>query len=402
MKKSSKPSRPSKPYRGFPLFAHANRQWAKKIRGKLHYFGLWDDPNGALQKYLDQRDDLHAGRTPRGKRDGTNVTVGELVNLFLNAKREVLESGELSSRTWDDYYRVCASVVRHFGKGRAVVDLRPEDFAGFRAALAKTKGPVALASAIIRSRVVFKWGFDSEALAHAVRFGPGFKKPSKKTMMLAKYEGGPRIFDSANLRKVINAAGCPMKAMILLGINAGLGQSDLASLPIKAIDLAGGWLTYPRPKTGVMRRCPLWPETIEALHEALQHRPTPKDEADVGLAFLTHHGAKWIREGKKAGSEAVYFNDYIGREFDKLLMRLKLKQRGGFYNLRHTFRTEAGVSKDERAIDSIMGHSRGDMGSLYTERIDDGRLQAVASVVREWLWPRAEEGDPLILKFRAG
>jgi hypothetical protein len=26
--------------------------WAKKIRGKLHYFGPWDDPDGALGPHM--------------------------------------------------------------------------------------------------------------------------------------------------------------------------------------------------------------------------------------------------------------------------------------------------------------------------------------------------------------
>ncbi|MFC1758613.1 hypothetical protein ACFL2H_07575 [Planctomycetota bacterium] len=81
--KSTKTSKPRKPYADFPLFPHATRRWAKKT-GRLYYFGPWDDPEGALNRYLDQRDDLHAGRKPRPEGD---VSVGDLCNRFLNAKR---------------------------------------------------------------------------------------------------------------------------------------------------------------------------------------------------------------------------------------------------------------------------------------------------------------------------
>src|SRR5881409_137273 len=90
-------SKPAKPYPEYPLTAHPAGYWCKKIRGKIHYFGPWDDPDGALAKYNEQKDALHAGRTPRPETEG--LTVKELANTFLNRKQALVDSGELKQRT---------------------------------------------------------------------------------------------------------------------------------------------------------------------------------------------------------------------------------------------------------------------------------------------------------------
>ena len=62
-----------------------------------------------------------------------------------------------------------------------------------------------------------------------------------------------------------------------------------------------------------------------------------------------------------------------------------------FYALRHTFETIAGESRDQVAVDAIMGHSREDMASVYRERIGDDRLRAVAEHVRQWVLEKSME-----------
>jgi integrase len=375
------PAKPSKPSPDFPLFPHATGRWAKKIRGKMHYFGPWSDPDGALAKYLEQRDDLHAGRKPRADPDA--VTVKDVANAFLNAKQALVESGELSPRTWDDYKLICDLVVAHFGKGRLVSDVRPDDFGPLRNQMAKRWGPHRLGAKLIQyTRSLFKFAFDAGMIDTPVRFGPGFRRPSKKTIRLNRAEQGPKLFTADETRSLLAAAGTAMRAMLLLGINCGFGNADCGNLPLSAVDLDAGMIDFPRPKTGIPRRCALWPETVAALRAALAKRPDPKDQADAGLVFITKYGGGWCKDTS---------TNPISQETAKLLLLLRLGINGrkglGFYTLRHTFRTVADEAKDQPAADYIMGHEVPHMSAVYRETISDVRLKAVADHVRAWLVP---------------
>ena len=371
--------KPAKPYEGFPLFPHATRRWAKKIRGKLHYFGSWDDGwKAALDKYNEQKDALHAGRLPRPDADA--VTVKKVVNKFLLAKKALVESGELASLTWRDYKTATDEIIGTFGKVRLVADLRPDDFAKLRKRMAAKWGPHRLGKTIQFVRCVFKFAYDAELIDRPLRFGPGFKRPSKKVLRLHRAEQGRKLFTADEIRRMIDAAGLPLKAMLLLGINCAFGNSDCGNLPMSAVDLKTGMIYYPRPKTGIERRCCLWPETIEAIQEAMAKRAAPKKEEHAGLVFLTRCGDSW-HTGTPDGP--------LSRETGKLLRRFGIsgRKRLGFYTLRHTFRTVADESKDQPAVDFIMGHEVPHMSAVYRETISDERLRAVADHVRKWLFP---------------
>lgn len=380
------------PYPDFPLFPHAGTRWAKVIRGKRHYFGSvaagWQ---AALEKYQREKDDLQAGRTPRENRDG--LTVGDLCNKFLATKRHLVDTGELSPRSFIDYHATCKTLVEHFRPGRFVDDLAADDFEGLRRALAKTRNPVTLGNEIQRVRVLCKYAYDSGLIDRPMRYGPTFKRPSKTTLRRERQKKGLRMFEAAELKRIIAAAGVPLKAMILLGVNCGLGNNDVGLLPLSAVNLETGWLDYPRPKTAIHRRCWLWPETIEAIKAAIADRPTPKDDAAEGLVFITRCGKSWSKEREAlpdtdvlAKKKSTATDNPVSKETIKLLKTLGLHRPGlAFYALRHTFETIAGESQDQVAVNAVMGHADNSMSGAYRERISDERLRAVAVHVRTWL-----------------
>ena len=51
--------KPAKPYFPFPHTAHNNGPWCETIRGKVHFFGVWEDSDAALRNYLRVAEDLH-------------------------------------------------------------------------------------------------------------------------------------------------------------------------------------------------------------------------------------------------------------------------------------------------------------------------------------------------------
>jgi integrase len=378
--------KPAKPYPDFPLFPHATKRWAKKIRGKLHYFGPWSDPDGALAKYLEQKDALHAGRKPR--EDSERVTIKELVNQFLNAKAASRDAGELTRRSWQDYKDACDLIVSHFGKGRRVDDVDPQDFAELRKKMATRWGPATLGNVINRMRVAFKFAHDNGLIERPVRYGQNFKRPSRKTLRIDKARKGPKLFTAKEIWCLLDAAGTQLKAMILLGVNCGFGNADCGALPESAVNLETSIIDFPRPKTGVPRRCALWPETVEAIRETLARRPAPKDEGHAGLVFITKYGLPWAKDTT---------DQTLAKEFGKLLNALHINGRTGlgFHTLRHVFRTVGDEAKDQPACDYIMGHESPHMSSVYRETISDARLKAVADHVHAWLFAENGGGRPL-------
>lgn len=375
--KSAKSAQWEVPYDDFPLSFHRpSGRLYKKILGVRRYFGYARDWRAAVDKYDRERDDWYAGRVPRDRSAG--ITVADLCNRFLTAKTELVQSGELTVRSFRDYKQSTDRIVRVFGKSRRVDDLNGEDFALLRADIAKKRGPNSVKNEITRCKVVFNFAFRDGLIEKPVNFGAGFDPPKAKNIRKALAKNGPRMFEAAELRKIIAACPTPtLKAMVLLAANSGMGNHDAGLLPLSAVNLETGWVDFPREKTGTPRRFRLWPETLTAIKESLATRPEPAPGHEQ-YVFLTRKRHGWSKEGSAAP---------LAREFKKVLEAAGITRPGaGFYDLRRTFQT-VGEEAGETATRYIMGHIDASMSARYRQRISDERLEAVTNRVRAWLFP---------------
>jgi integrase len=372
----------------FPLWFHTGKGlWAKKIRGRMVYFGR--DKDSALAEYVRVKADLEAGRVPRPKADD-DLTLRDLVNRFLTERRARVESGELTAGTWSQYYRTAEQLVESFGPGRAVADLRSEDFARLRAVVARRLGPRALGQFITLTRTILAFAFDSDLIDRPVRYGSSFDRPPKRLVRLARERRGPLLVEAVDLRRMIASADPQVRAWIYLGINCGFASSDVSRLNRAELRKKPGWLTVGRVKTGTPRRCPLWPETTAAIEAVAAVRPQPRDPADADAVFLTPAGRRWVRvDDRSVDGKVSNRRDSLGTAFQRLAESCGVRLNGRFGVLRHCFRTVADGAKDLPATRLVMGHADHAIDDWYRERIDDGRLIAVSEFVRQWLW-----GDP--------
>lgn len=313
--------------------------------------------------------------------------MADCINTYLEARELAVETGEITARHFRDLETAGKRTAQVLGRDRLLADLRPDDFRRLKLEITKCRKTLTtLAYEIVRTKSPFHWAYKNGMIDRPMVFGTDFSAPAKGRLRAErnKTRGADWTFEPSEVHAMIDAAGVHMRAMIHLAIQAGFGPSDVCNLPLSAVDLSRGWIDFPRPKTGISRRVPLWAETVEALRASLDERPAPKTEAAQDAFFVTKYGHTW-GDGMKRFP--------VSGEFAKLVKQLGIERTGrGVYGLRHTFRTVAGRSRDVEAIRAIMGHTSEHVEETYIHGVDDERLRAVVECVHAWLFGGRDNG----------
>jgi integrase len=271
-------------------------------------------------------------------------------------------------------------IVSVIDRSRLVESLKGEDFFKLRRRFGtkqdgKPASPATINGHIRRTVAIFNFAV-KEGLVDRVVYGADFKGFTEKQKTDLQQRAADKVLNREAVRQLLAAANYRFRAMLLLGINCGMGNTDVANLRIEDLELEGGWYESRRSKTSVRRCSKLWPETVDALRVVLARRFKHRDKSDAGLVFITRYGRSYRDQAA------------ITHEFQsvKEASKIKTPKGAGFYSLRHTLRTVAGRWADETAIRWIMGHKRSRIDDHYIHAPPKDRIAELSEKVRTWLF----------------
>ena len=233
----SKAKRPKKNTTKCNLWAHASGQWAKKIKGKIHYFGPWADPGAAEQRYLQLLRHMQDAEAPI--KPANETTVVDLCNQFMSVQSQRVEDEQLTRVTEQRFRRLAHTICDVLGDQTLLTDLSP---AHFRRLVGRVTNDLAPTTAALRRaeiKVIFRWAYDEGLTEHPVRYGKTLaaaKTEARKHAERQRIEVGEKHFERDEIHAMLDIARPQQRLWILLGCNLAYSHTDLSQLRREHID----------------------------------------------------------------------------------------------------------------------------------------------------------------------
>jgi hypothetical protein len=346
--------RPKKPYKTFPLQPYLNGQWGRKINGIRRYFGTWANPDAALEKYRLERADWEAGRNPRlapPPPDTADRTLLELADRWLTMRKDLIGCSDpderISRTTWKGSEAAMGKLIEIMGAESDPLTWTPENFRQLRIKLAirsgaapsnksagkrpafkkhaetpngvdKPTSPATKGQRIMYVRAMFDWAANVARLIPRIpdyggQFEPVGKAEKDRYRYKFQKEHGERMFQLPDARRVLQAwddavsarphrftgshvewrdlvSARMMRACTYLSANSGAASADIGELTLEELNLEDAYLERLREKTATLWQATLWPETVQAITDYLEVRPTPVRTEWRRLVFVTTDG----------------------------------------------------------------------------------------------------------------
>lgn len=218
-----------------------------------------------------------------------------------------------------------------------------------------------------------RWLWQIEAIPSLPRVIDG------KSDLLKITPGAPsvKVFTNHELKSLLRDASDRTKLYILLMLNCGMTQKDIADLQVQEVDWSAGRIIRKRSKTSDQKNVPtvnylLWPETCRLLgHE--------RNSSTEGLVLLNSNASPlWSEE---IGPNGKYKKtDNIKNAFDRLRKKLKIEK--PLKSLKKTSATKIRGHETFHGLEGLfLGHAPQSMSDRHYTQVP----QALLDQAIRWL-----------------
>lgn len=136
-----------------------------------------------------------------------------------------MSARRITKDTWRDYDLACDELVNGLGAGRAVAKLKPADFAGLVRGWSQRWGLRRVDKFIVITRGIINFAIENGLLEKKPLYGSGFKQLTARELRMMRAQTGERMFEREEILTMLRSAPQPLRSMILLAVNAGMGNA---------------------------------------------------------------------------------------------------------------------------------------------------------------------------------
>lgn len=262
---------------------------------------------------------------------GHDASVAAKVDEYLERRRADVGAGQIKSAT----YKAIRDRLPHFKTYAGNLDASKIDertLSGYQSNLtarvaAGDCSPQYAAHLLSAAKALVRWLWRERVLEHLPRNLDGLtiRVPLKEI----------KTFEVSEVKTLLKAASERTRVFMLLMINCGMYQSDIAALKPSQVDWERGRISRKRTKGEDYANAPtvnyvLWPETVRLLKEY--------GRQDGPLVFMNKNGSPIYRRPVKADGK-VGNVDNIKKAYERLCKKLKIDDRKPLMCLRKTSAT---------------------------------------------------------------
>ena len=197
----------------------------------------------------------------------------------------------------------------------------------------------------------------------------------------------PKFFTVEEVKSMYASANPRTRLYMLLALNGGFTQIDIATLIHSMVDWDKGIITRDRNKTSVPQGCKLWPLALALLK---QHATKPNADGD-NLVLVTEEGNRLAYETvSDAGKHSKV--DAIRSAFGRLKLKCKMKDNRSFKSFRKTGADAIAkqYQSEPQLVDLYLAHSANGMRKHYANQYFDELYKATDWLARQYGFDKAD------------